>query len=162
MFTNISWGNYIVVVILLLASWYLFIGLRFYFNDLKKVISGKRKLQFRRLGDPNYGDFQSELNHQDSTGPISNQSSFGEFDTTFRDVDALVEKLKDFIADARKRKLLKQEFLDYIQLIFKEYPSVKNSAFRSSVSELIVTECKNLDSVNITQAEAEGLWNEKK
>ena len=162
MFTNISWGNYIVVVILLLASWYLFVGFRFYFNDLKEVMSGKRKLPFRRLGDPNYGDFQSELNHQDSPDPISNQSSLGEFDTTFQDVDALVERLKDFIADARKRKLLKQEFLDYIQLIFKEYPSVKNSAFRSSVSELIVTECKNLDSISITQAEAEGLWNEKK
>lgn len=162
MFTNISWGNYIVVIILLLVSWYLFVGLRFYFDDLKEVISGKRKLQFRRLGDPNYGDFQSELNHQDSPDPISNQSSFGEFDTTFQDVDALVERLKDFIADARKRKLLKQEFLDYIQLIFKEYPSVKNSAFRSSVSELIVTQCKTLDSISITQVEAEGLWNEKK
>lgn len=162
MFTNISWGNYIVVVILLLASWYLFVGFRFYFDDLKEVISGKRKLQFRRLGDPNYGDFQSELNHQDSPDPISNQSSFGEFDNTFQDVDALVERLKDFIANARKRKLLKQEFLDYIQLIFKEYPSVKNSAFRSSVSELIVTECKTLDSISITQTEAEGLWNEKK
>jgi hypothetical protein len=161
MFTNISWGNYIVVVILLLASWYLFVGFRFYFDDLKEVISGKRKLQFRRLGDPDYGDFQSEENYQDTPEPNSSQPTFGELDTTFQDVDALVARLKSFIADAAKRKLLKQEFLDYIQLIFKEYPSVKDSAFRSSVSELIVTECKTLDSISVTQAEAEGLWNEK-
>ena len=159
MFTNISWGNYIVVVILLLASWYLFVGFQFYFDELKDVLLGKRKLQFRRLGDPNYRDFQSEENDQVLPETISNQTSFGEFDTTFQDVDAVVAKLKSFIADAAKRKLLKQEFLDFIQLILKEYPSVKDSAFRSSVSELIVTECKTLDSINVTQAEAEGLWN---
>ncbi|OXG09663.1 hypothetical protein BC749_11132 [Flavobacterium araucananum] len=159
MFTNISWGNYIVVVILLLASWYLFVGFRFYFDEFKDVLSGKRKFQFRRLGAPNYGDFQSEESYQGSPEAISNQTSFGEFDSTFQDVDALVARLKSFIADAVKRKLLKQEFLDYIQLILKEYPSVKDSAFRSSVSELIVTECKTLESISVTQAEAEGLWN---
>jgi hypothetical protein len=161
MFTNISWSNYIIVVILLLASWYLFVGFRFYFDDLKEVISGKRKLQFRGFKNPSYEDSQSELNYEESPEAISEQTSFGEFDTTFQDVDALVERLKSFIADASKRKLLKQEFLNYIQLLLKEYPSVKDSAFRSSVSELIVTECKTLDSILVTQSEAEGLWNEK-
>jgi len=159
MFTNISWGNYIVVVILLLASWYLFVGFRFYFDDLKEVISGKRKLQFRGFENAMYQDNEPELNYQESPETISNQTSFGEFDSTFQDVDALVARLKNFIADAAKRKLLKQEFLDYIQLLLKEYPSVKDSAFRSSVSELIVTECKTLGSIPVSQAEAEGLWN---
>ncbi|MCC9073505.1 hypothetical protein LNQ49_18165 [Flavobacterium sp. F-65] len=159
MFTNISWGNYIVVVILLLTSWYLFVGFRFYFDDLKEVISGKRKLQFRRLGDPNYGDFQSEENDQETPAPTLSQPTFGEFDTTFQDVDALVARLKSFITDAAKKKLVKKEFTYYLQLLLREYPSVKDSAFRSSVSELIVTECKTLDAVSVTQAEAEGLWN---
>ncbi|KIA95599.1 MULTISPECIES: hypothetical protein [unclassified Flavobacterium] len=159
MFTNISWGNYIVVVMLLLVSWYLFVGFRFYFDDLKEMISGKRKLQFRRLGDPNYGDFQSELNYQDPPERNLDQSSFGEFDATFQIVDTLVEQLKNFITDARKRKLAKQEVLDYIQLFFKQYPAVKDSAFRSSVSEFIVTECQTLDAMAITQAEVEELWN---
>lgn len=159
MFTNISWDNYIVVVILLLVSWYLFVGFRFYFDDLKEMISGKRKLQFRRLGDPNYGDFQSEENDQETPAPISSQPTFGEFDTTFQDVDALVALLKSFIADAAKKKLVKKEFTYYLQLLLREYPSVKDSAFRSSVSELIVTECKTVDAISVTQEEAEGLWN---
>jgi hypothetical protein len=161
MFTNISWSNYIVVVILLLASWYLFVGFRFYFDDLKQIASGKRKLHFRGFENQDDHDPQAEQNYQESPETISSQTSFGEFDTTFEDVDALVERIKKFIADAAKRKLLKQEFLNYIQLILKEYPSVKDSAFRSSVSELIVNESNTLTSVSITQAEAEGLWNEK-
>ncbi|KFF16577.1 hypothetical protein [Flavobacterium hydatis] len=159
MFTNISWGNYIVVVVLLVVSWYLFVGFRFYLEELKGITVGKRKLQFRRLGEPNYGDFQSELNDQDPPQMTFDQSSFGRFDATFEDVDSLVEELKNFITDAKKRKLAKQEVLDYIQLFFNQYPSVKDSAFRLAVNELIVTECEILDVIDITQAEVEGLWN---
>jgi hypothetical protein len=159
MFTNISWGNYIVAVALLLASWYLFVGLQFYFDDIKEIVTGKRKLNFRRSGNTNYQEPQPELHYQDSSEVTSNQSSFGEFDTTFQDVDALVEQLKDIVTDAAKRKLVKQEFIDHLRLVLKEYPSVKNSAFSSSVSELIVSECDRLESITLTQGEAEALWN---
>lgn len=158
MFTNISWGNYIVVVILLLASWYLFVGFRFYFDELKEIITGKRKLQFRGFENPSYEDSQSELNYQESPEAISEQTSFGEFDTTFQDVDTLVARLKTFITDAAKKKLVKKEFTYYLQLLLREFPSVKNSPFNSSISELIVSECAKLESINLTQKEAEALW----
>lgn len=35
MFTNISWANYLIVVSTLLTIYYLFIGFRFYFDELK-------------------------------------------------------------------------------------------------------------------------------
>lgn len=158
MFTNISWGNYIVVVILLLASWYLFVGFRFYFDDLKEVLSGKRKLQFRGFETAIYQDIESESKDQDSPKLTSDQTSFGEFDTTFQDVDALVARLKTFIADAAKKKLVQKEFTYYLQLLLREFPSVKNSPFNSSISELIVSECDKLESINLTQKEAETLW----
>ncbi|WP_394776333.1 hypothetical protein [Flavobacterium sp.] len=158
MFTNISWSNYIVVIILLLASWYLFVGFRFYFDDLKEVLSGRRKLQFRGFENPNYQDPKFELKAQESPEEISEQASFGEFDTTFQDVDALVARLKTFIADAAKKKLVQKEFTYYLQLLLREFPSVKNSPFNSSISELIVSECDKLESINLTQKEAEALW----
>lgn len=158
MFTNISWGNYIVVVILLLASWYLFVGFRFYFDDLKEVLSGKRKLQFRGFETAIYQDIESESKDQDSPELTSDQTSFGEFDTTFQDVDALVARLKTFIADAAKKKLVQKEFTYYLQLLLREFPSVKNSPFNSSISELIVSECEKLESITLTQKEAEALW----
>lgn len=158
MFTNISWGNYIVVVILLLASWYLFVGFRFYFDDFKEVISGKRKLQFRGFENSTFQDTEPELKDQESPEAISEQTSFGEFDTTFQDVDTLVARLKSFIADAAKKKLVKKEFTYYLQLLLREFPSVKNSPFNSSISELIVSECDKFESITLTQKEAEALW----
>jgi negative regulator of genetic competence, sporulation and motility len=158
MFTNISWGNYIVVIILLLASWYLFVGFRFYFDDLKEVISGKRRLQFRGFENAAYQDTEPELKDQESAELTSNQTSFGEFDTTFQDVDDLVARIKSFITDAAKKKLVKKEFTYYLQLLLREFPSVKNSPFNSSVSELIVSECDKIESITLTQKEAEALW----
>jgi hypothetical protein len=159
MFTNISWGNYTVVVTLLLASWYLFIAFRFYLEEIKEIVMGKRKFQFRELKDFNYSESQSELNHQDPPEVNSFQSEFAISDNTFEEVERLVERLKNVTADAAKRKLLKQEFLGYLRLVLTEYPNVKNSPFSSSVSELIVSECDKLESVTLTQEEAEKLWN---
>ncbi|KQO24955.1 hypothetical protein ASF10_07220 [Flavobacterium sp. Leaf82] len=158
MFTDISWGNYMVVVILLLASWYLFVGFRFYFDDLKEVISGKRKLQFRGFENSTSQDTEPELKDQDYPELTSNQTSFGEFDITFQDVDALVARIKTFITDAAKKKLVKKEFTYYLQLLLREFPSLKNSPFNSSISELIVSECEKLESITLTQKEAEALW----
>jgi hypothetical protein len=156
MFTNISWGNYTIVVVLLGVSWYLFVGLKFYFTELKDIATGKRKFQFR-----SYPEIQSNSSYQESSDTSLSQSFLTESDQTFQDVDHLVERLKNVVADAAQRKLLQQEFVDYLRLVLIEYSSVKNSPFRSSVSELIVSECDKLDFIHLTQQEAEGLWNEK-
>ncbi|MCV9926304.1 hypothetical protein OIU83_01465 [Flavobacterium sp. LS1R49] len=159
MFTNISWTHYIVVIVLLVASWYLFVGLRFYVNDIKEIVTGKRKRPMGELGDTNSYESQAMLNSQEALQTNAAQSSFGEFDSTFQQVDGLVERLKSVIANAAKRKLLKQEFMDYLRLVLAEYPTIKNSSFSPSVSELIVSECDKLDAVTLSQEEAEGLWN---
>lgn len=159
MFTNISWGSYIVVIVLLLASWYLFVGLRFYLNDIKEIATGKRKLRLHRVRNENYQEFPSQLNEQGQPAITSSESSFGEFDNTFNDVDNLVEQLKNVINDAAKRKLLKQECIVFLRSVLQEYPSIKFSPFKSSVSELIVSECAKLDYMVLTQTEAEALWN---
>lgn len=158
MFTNISWGNYIVVVVLLLAGWYLFVGLRFYFDDIKEIVTGKRKLQFRRLGNTNYQEPQSELNYLDFE---INTSESVASDTIFKEVDGLVKQLKNVITDATQRKLIKQEFQDYMRLTLTAYPLLRNSPYRSSVDELIVSECEKQGAILLSQQEVEALWDEK-
>jgi hypothetical protein len=160
MFTNISWGNYIVVVVLLLASWYLFIGLRFYFDDIKEIVTGKRKFEFRRIGNTNYQEPQSELNYLDFEITSSESEPAGS-DTIFQEVDGLVKRLKNVITDATQRKLIKQEFQDYMRLALAAYPLLRDSPYRSSVDELIVSECEKQGAILLSQQEVEALWDEK-
>ena len=163
MFTNISWADYTLVVALLVASWYLFIAFRFYFEEIKEIVAGNRKYQFRAINEKCTLQSQDDLKDQefiDSTSSLP-VSSFGASDTTFQDVDSLVERIKSLVTDAIKRKILKQELLDYLQLVLEEYPTVKNSPFRSSVSEFIVSECARIETIDLIQAEFEDLWDDK-
>lgn len=155
MFTNISWGNYIVVIVLLLVSWYLFVGLRFYFAEIREVLTGKRKFRNRNANDLYI--------HYDVVRPqtfrdTSLQSSFAEQEESILDVDAFLERLKNVVKEAAQRKLVKIEFQDYLSLLLNEYPSIKNSSFRSSVNELIVSECNKQDFISLSQTEVEELW----
>ncbi len=62
MFTNISWTNYLIVVILLLVIYYIIIGLRFYSDDLKNLLSGNQKFKLR----PSQTKILDEENQNDS------------------------------------------------------------------------------------------------
>jgi hypothetical protein len=153
MLTNISWDNYIVVVVLLVASWYLFVGVRFYFADLKDIATGKRKFQFG-----SFPQVKSKLDYREAPDGIPSSLSATETDQTFQDVEDLVEKLKNIVADALQRRLPKKEFLYYLSLVLHEFPTVKNSPFRSSICELVVSECDKLELIHVTQQEVDVLW----
>lgn len=158
MFTNISWGSYITCFALLAALWYLSVGLRFYFNEIKDIANGKRKLGVPFSKSEKYQEFPSALNDQYLSKSTLPTSPFSEFDSTFEEVDILIEGLKNIIADCSKRKLGKPEFITNLKIILKDYPSVKNSAFSFSVSEFIVSECNKLEYTDLNHKEAEALW----
>jgi hypothetical protein len=160
MFTNISWGNYIIVVVLLLASWYLFIGLRFYFDDIKEIVTGKRKLQFRGTSGGLNAASDNDLSDLDFEITTSKSESAAS-DTIFQEVDGLVKRLKYVITEAIQRKLGKQEFEEYMRKVLAAYPLLRDSPYRSSVDELIVSEYEKQGSILLTQQEVNGLWDEK-
>ena len=156
MFTNISWTDYFITVIILLAIYYLFVGIRYYSGDIKDLLSGKRKLSLKTALPYNLrGEYSSIIgaNSQPS------EASFEETaDEEFTEVEHLIERLKALIADASHRKMIPQEFKQYLSLVLKEYPTVKNSSLRASVNELIVSECEIYGTVTLTEDEMDLVW----
>lgn len=153
MLKNISWANYALVVVLLAASWYLFVGLRFYFAELKDLATGKKKLPSR-----SFPQVQSNLEHLKTLESIPSSLNETQTDEAFQDVEDLVKKLKDLVADALQRKFPKKEFMYYLSIVLKEFQTVKNSPFRSSICELVVSECDKLERIHLTQQEVDVLW----
>lgn len=163
MFTNISWTNYIVVIILLLVIYYIIIGIRFYSRDLKNLLSRNQKSKL----SPSIGitELQNDIhtiNSEQAQSEIykdrnaSNETN----DEIILEVDHLIIKLKEAIADASHKKYIQPEFFLYLQLIIKEYPMVKNSHFQSVINELIISECGKYGSVTLNEEEVGSLWNE--
>ncbi|MFL9829722.1 hypothetical protein ABS764_02560 [Flavobacterium sp. ST-87] len=159
MLSGISWNNYIIVVVLLSVVWYLFVGLYYYFDTIKDVITGKRKLQFRSLAEKSISkkdyDFDDHLSEEVLNAPVT----FEPVDPDFNMVEDLTAKLKITISDAHQKKLIKSEFEVRLQILLTEYASLGSSPFRPSINEFIVGECEKQDSVLLTHQEVDSLWN---
>lgn len=157
MFTNISWAGYLTIVAILLAIYYLYVGVRYFSSDLKSLFTERQKLKFKAAipGNSKAEDLPTpEENRQES-------SSFEETtDDEFTEVEHLIERLKTVIADASRRKLILQEFKQYLSMVLKEYPTIRYSPLRSSINELIISECGKYGAAVLKEAEVELLWKE--
>lgn len=156
MLKNISWSDYIIAVAILLAIYYLFVSVRYFSDEIKDLLSGKRKPKLRTISPDGNGLPNLDDEHR--------QQEMGGFEKTtddeFTDVEHLIERLKTVVADASRRKLIPQEFKQYLSMVLKEYPSVRYSPIRSSVNELIVSECQKYGAVTLKEDEVELLWKE--
>ncbi len=156
MLKNISWSDYIIAVAILLAIYYLFVGMRYFSGEIKDILSGKRKLKFRAALPDNNGAYDPDAEQrQQETGSFEKTT-----DDEFTEVEHLIERLKTVIADASRRKLIPQEFKQYLSMVIKEYPTVRYSPLRSSINELIISECEKHGAVTLKEEEVELLWKE--
>lgn len=158
MLRGISWNNYMVVVVLLSIVWYLFVGLRYYFDDIKDLVSGKRKLQFRGLGGKSIPKSDYDFDYQKSDEILNTQVEFETIDPVFNEVEDLTTKLKNAITDAAQKKFIKKDFEDHVRFILKEHSLLGNSPFRPSLNELIISEYEKQESVLLTHQEVDALW----
>ncbi|MES2329803.1 MAG: hypothetical protein V4539_09390 [Bacteroidota bacterium] len=156
MFTNISWTTYITFVALLLAVWYLIIGLRFYLSDLQILLSGKRKPTPQIAGNE-YRSFQHDeaISHEtETTATLSKEQT----DDLFEKVETLSVKLKDAVSDASEKGYNKEEFSFLLQLTLKEFPELKGSPFQIPINNLITSECEKQGFIHLSAVELEMLW----
>ena len=161
MFSNISWSEYSLTLLILLLVYYFIIGLWFYYYDLKNLLVRTPVLG---LGD---SDLLSDVRNENVLKPQEDNHSEETRIEDFiikpkceSDVQTLLDRLRGAISVASERKFIKQEFFLYLQLILKEYPGLKDSDFKSAINNLIISECENYNSVTFSEEEIELIWNE--
>lgn len=159
MFTGISWTDYLAVVAILVMIYYAYVGVRYFSGDIRGLLTGKRKLHFRRVKRDEEEEPTSYVT--DIASSPTSPSNFEESnDSDFEEVEHLISRLKDVIADASGRELIPQEFSHYLRITLKEYPNINNSVLRPSVNELIVSECEKYGTVTLSVEEVDRLWND--
>lgn len=152
MFTGISWTDYMVVVAITLTLYYCYVAIRYYSEELKDIISGKSKLNFRML--------LPQKKRSEEFGVLPSESgSFNQTrDDEFIEVEELIAKLKEVIVLASKKSYVIQEFKQFLRLVLREHPHIKESPFRSSINELVVSECEKHGTVALSEEEVDRLW----
>lgn len=157
MLKNISWSDYWAVVIILGVIYYLYVGVRYFFTDLKDLVSGERKLKFKATVPD---DNQAAGPHGPGESKLEASSFEESRDDEFTKVEHLIERLKAVIGEASRRKLILEEFKYSLSMVLKDYPTVKYSPLRPSINELIVSECQKYGTITLAESEAEMLWKE--
>lgn len=151
MFSNVSWCSYLTTIGILLFIWYLALILKFYYQDLKRIFSGHQKIIFPV--------FKMKFIKEEEVQNVS-ITSYSESSETVSDAEELSRRLQQFIDESVEINLSKQEFQNYLRMLFEEYPYVKLSSLRDNINKLIVSECEKHPQIILTYAEADGLWEE--
>lgn len=148
MFTNVSWSSYLAVMGILMIIWYLVVVLKFYSGDIKKILSGEKKLQLLFFKNNNKNDRE--------TKPLS--ASFSESFDTLEDAEELSLKIIQAAAESAQKNLSKVQFENYLRMVLEEYPFVKISSLRESINKLMVCESEKHPALVLTLSEADSLW----
>lgn len=162
MLTNISWTNYIIFVLLLLVVWYVVIGFKLYFPDLKNLLTGNTKFTLRRANKKSSFNIAPTKNSELSDAHDKPLINLAETDRLFEAAEELIRKLKIAVSNAASKRLDKQEFILLLQLTFDEYVMLKNSSFQVGINDLIVQECEKYSFVTLSAEELVMLWNKVK
>jgi predicted Holliday junction resolvase-like endonuclease len=148
MFTNIPWSSYLTLAGILVIIWYLVLLLKFYSTDLKKILSGEKKLKI-----PSFKN-----NSQNSKVPKSISGSFSESFDTLDDAEELASRITQAVEESVEKDLSKEQLQNYLSMVLEEYPYVKISSLRKSINKLIVSESEKHPSLLLTLSEADSLW----
>ncbi len=148
MFTNISWGSYMTAAGIAIIFWYLIILLKFHSSDLKKILSGEKKLQI-----PFLKKTSKNLQYIKSIS-----DSFPKSFDTLEDAENLSQRIKEAVKESAEKRLTKQQFQNYLRMLLDEYPYVKISSLRENINQLMVFESQKYPNLLLTLSEADSLW----
>lgn len=146
MFTDISWNSYVIAVMVLLAGYYLFIGFRYYRNDLLQLLSGKKispgAVSFKATQKPHRENLQEAFEKQN----------------LFQLSQSASDEIQAFIHQAGSDKLSADEVMKSIRGLLGKYPGLKDSSFCELIENLIITECEMNCSIPLDAEQARALW----
>ncbi|MBN9293592.1 MAG: hypothetical protein J0G96_06400 [Flavobacteriia bacterium] len=151
MLSNITWTEYLTTVGLMMIAYYTYVGLRYYPTELKRLLSMKKE----------NGGFEDagvnpliEAEYEDEDEGFQGEDEQDEYS----EVEALITSLTELIKKATEKKAVLPEFKQSLRMVLRKYPSVKETPFRSSINELIVSECAKSEYHTLSEGEVNRLW----
>ena len=149
---------YIVVVALLLVAWYLFIGLRYYSDDLKDLFLHREKpdtIPGRRQAATALAFTEEDHNYSETHLPVNHYP-----DDPLDQVEELSLKLREAVAESASKNYSKEEFISLLRRKVKGFPELIGSPFKETIHDLILSECEKQGFIRLMAVELEIIWEE--
>jgi hypothetical protein len=156
MLNHYSWTNYFEAVTLLLVIYYLFIGIRFYSDDIRAFFSQPNATAPEVLPEPSVNEepisLQTEVNNQDQY--IQDNYT----DNDIRETDDLIAEAKSLINAASQKAYGPESLITRLRELFTKYTSLNTSPHRPAINEMIVSECERTGVAELTEDEVDEWW----
>lgn len=163
----ISWTTYFSIVLLLLMVYYIFVGVKFYSQEIKDLFRGRNKLAFRfRSSAVPVLDNEESNTHVQPEQPelfVFNKKdvpAVEEEDDSAQQVKELTRNLKQAIAEAVEKNYIKEEFILSLKILLKKYSFPDGSPLLVAIDNLIASECEKYGYIQLSAEERVILWNE--
>lgn len=149
MFSSISWQEYWTSLTLITLAYYLAIYL-LYFKKGEQLSSQK---QVFIPGSSPKEENQPTLFEVEN--PYSKQRvKEGEEYM----IQAYMDELNAFFENQKRKKAIKGELMFGLNTILQKYPSLRNSDYRESLTNVIATQCEAICSIHLSAEELKGVW----
>lgn len=156
MLNHYSWTSYFEVVTLLLVTYYIFIGIRFYGSDIKKL--------FESRGARPAQDGPEQVVDEESTVAQPKLINADQYvhdnypDDDIRETDNFIAEAKSLINAAASKAYGSESLITRLRQLFTKYTSLRTSPYRPAINEMIVSECERTGVASLTEDEVDEWW----
>ncbi|MFD0795465.1 hypothetical protein ACFQZX_17720 [Mucilaginibacter litoreus] len=158
MLNHLSWTSYFEAVALLLVIYYIFIGIRFYSDDVRK---------FFEQQNPKPSQDEPEQPGFEETAPLQAEPEISDQyvqdnypDADIRETDDLIAEAKSLINAAANKAYSPESLIIRLSELFSKYTSLKISPYRPAINELVVSECERTGVAALTEDEVDEWWSD--
>jgi len=135
MLSKITWGEYLITLIILISIYYLAVGLRFYLPQIKKILSGRKEIR-------------------------SNDAIYNDSDAMLHELEDVTRDLRYAVLERLSRPVNKEQLLELLQRRLAGYSGLSKPPFRVALNNYIMLHAKEICDVSVNDQELNALWDE--
>lgn len=135
LFNGISWGTYLLVMVILVAIYYIIIGVLYYKKEFRSLISGK-----------------------DKSSGANEKVEEEQGDSLFDELEEVVLDIRSNILEQAGKNVGKADLLDRLKERLNNYGGLRNPAFRVAVNNFIIKHAEEICGVLYSEEELEAAW----
>lgn len=159
MFTSKPWAVYAGITTGALLIYYIFVGWKYFRTEISSLLRSKPKkrqldsstliTEAQQTSGP--GQQNEEIMEEEEQPAWQNEALFTQ-------VEDLFEHLASEIEEAHQKNYNRQDLIQMLQLILKEYQVLKGTPFQIAVNNRIDSECAKYGSIHLSEGDKGEVW----
>lgn len=158
MFTSKPWAVYVGITTGALLIYYIFVGWKYFRTEISSLLRSKPQKQQLNSGTliteaqkTSGSGQQEEIMEEDQQPASQNQALSAQMEDLF-------EHLASEIEEAHQKNYNRQDLIQMMQMILKEYQALKGTPFQIAINKRIDLECAKYGSIHLSEGDKGQVW----